>query len=147
MKIFFPQDTTEVVFPAPLGTVSDFEKILTDDQIRSLDSLIVMHEYKTKNKISIVTVHSIYPYTSLREYGSDLHEAWKKNDDKGKGVFIVYSKNIGEISIIAGKNLKKRLTDKDINRIRTNSIDPELEKGDYYAGLKKGLQKIISEIR
>ncbi|MFV0392200.1 MAG: TPM domain-containing protein [Paludibacteraceae bacterium] len=146
-RIFFPQDTTEVIFPAPLGTISDFEEILTPEQIRSLDSLIVTHEYNTKNKISLVTIYSIHPYTTFSEYGIDLHEAWKKNDDKGNSVFILYSKKMGEIYIVAGKNLKKRLTDKDIKRICTKNMEPEFEKGEYYAGLKKGLQKIISEIR
>ncbi|HHT22774.1 MAG TPA: TPM domain-containing protein [Bacteroidales bacterium] len=140
-------DTATTIFPAPLGSVSDYEKILTDEQIRSLDSIILQHEKKTKNRISIVSVKSTKPYETLNEYSSELFESWGKNDDGGKNLLIGISEKTNEVEIIVGKGLKKKLSDKESKRIIDKTIQPEIKKGDYYSGLKKGLKKIITEIK
>lgn len=138
---------SSTVFPAPLGTVSDFEEILTAEQIRSLDSIIILHERRKNNKISIVSVKSIKPYETLNEYSTDLLNSWKQGDDGKHSVAISFSKKLNDIQIITGTGLRKKLTEKESKRIIQNSIQPEFEKGDYYLGLKKGLQKIITEIK
>ena len=137
---------SSVIFPAPLGTVSDFEEVLTAEQIRSLDSIIILHERRKNNKISIVSVESIKPYETLNEYSTDLLNNWKQVDDGKHSVAICFSKRLNDIQIITGNGLRKKLTEKESKRIIQNNIQPEFEKGDYYLGLKKGLQKIIKEI-
>lgn len=146
VSLFASDDTTSVVFPAPLGSVSDFEKVLTADQIRSLDSIIIQHERRTDNKISIVSTKSIKPFQSLNEYSVNLLDSWEKGDDKNHSILINFSEKLDEVQIITGNSLKKKLTEKDSKRIIKKSIHPEFEKGDYYTGLKRGLQKIIAEI-
>ena len=59
---------------------------------------------------------------------------------------INFSEKLDEVQIITGNSLKKKLTEKDSKRIIKKTIHPEFEKGDYYTGLKRGLQKIIAEI-
>ncbi len=146
LSLFASTDTTMVVFPAPLGSVSDFEKILTAEQIRSLDSIIIQHERRTDNKISIVSTRSVKPYQSLNEYCTNLLDNWEKGDDKKHSILISFSKRLDEVHIITGSSLKRRLSDKEIKRIIKKSMQPEFEKDDYYSGLKKGLQKIIAEV-
>lgn len=140
-------DTTFVVFPAPLGSVSDYEDILTDEQIRSLDSIIMQHENRSKNEISIISVKSTAPYHSLNEYSNGLFESWGKNVDKGNSLLISISENSKEVVIIVGHGLQRKLTEKERKRIIEKTIQTEFEKGDYYLGLKNGLKKIITEIR
>ena len=140
-------DTASAVFPAPLGSVSDYEDILTKEQIRSLDSIIIRHENQSKNEISIISVKSTAPYGSLNEYSNAIFESWGKNIDKGNSLLISISENSKEIEIIVGQGLQKKLSEKESRRIIEKTIQAETEKGDYYLGLKKGLQKIIKEIK
>lgn len=146
LNLMSSSDTASVVFPAPLGSVSDYEKILSNQEIRALDSIIMQHERKTDNKISIITVKSIKPYGSLNEYCEQLFNSWENGDNKVKSVLIGLSENSNDVQIIVGGGLKKRLTEKDSKRIIKKSIQPNLEEGDFYKGLEKGLQKIIAEI-
>ncbi len=146
MSLFASDDTTTVVFPAPLGSVSDFEKVLTTEQIRSLDSIIIQHERKTDNKISIVSTKSIKPYQSLDEYSLNLLDSWEKGEDKKNSILITFSEKLNEVYILSGNNLKKRLSEKDSKRIIKKTMQPEFDNGDYYLGLEKGLQKIIAEV-
>lgn len=139
--------TNTFIFPAPLGSVSDYEKILTGEQIRELDSLIILHEKRTKNKISIVTTRSIKPYNALEEYSSDLFSGWRVGGDKENGILIVYSEKLNEVRITQGNGLKKRLTDKECKRIIKKIMLPKFEEEGSFAGLKSGLKEIIIEIK
>lgn len=140
-------DTARFIFPAPLGSVSDFEEILTAEQIRELDSIIVQFENNSDNKINIVTTKSIKPYTSLDEYSADLLKNWENDDVEVHMVMLVYSKKLNEVEITAGDELKRKLTDKECKRIAKKTIVAETEKSDYFTGLKTALIKIITEIR
>lgn len=140
-------DTSTFIPPAPLGSVSDYERIFTPEQIRELDSLIMLHEKRTNNKISIVTIRSTKPYKTLADYSSDLFKGWEVGGEKENGVLITYSGKLNEVRITTGSGLKKRLTDKESKRIIKKDILPELEKGDSFSGLKAGLKKVIVEIK
>ena len=140
-------DSSAVVFPVPLGSVSDYEKILTDAQIRELDSLIVLHEMRTKQKINIVTVKSIAPYSNQHDYSVDLLSNWDNGDSKDNSVLIVFSEKRKEVQITTGLDLKRKLTDKECRRIVKKTMLPELEEENYFFGLKKGLKKIITELQ
>lgn len=139
--------TATVIFPAPLGTVSDFEEVLTADQIRSLDSIIVLHEQRTNQRISIVSVKTIKPFETLNDYTINLADSWKKGDERKNSVVISFSEKLDDVQIITGTGLRKRLTEKEAKRLIDNTIKPEFEKGEFYKGLKKGLKKIITEIK
>lgn len=145
-RLLASTDTAGVVFPAPLGSVSDYGKKLTDEQIHALDSIIVLHEDKSSYKINIVTTKSIKPYTNLHDYGMDLQNNWENGNEKGNSVMIIFSDKLDQAQITTGKNVKKKLTEKECKRIVKKTMIPEFKKGDYFTGLKKGLQKIISEI-
>ena len=140
-------DTAAVVFPDPLGSVSDFEEILTVEQIRVLDSIIVQYENKSDNKINIVTIKSIKPYDNLHDFSVNLLSSWENDDIEAKSVMLVFSEKLNEVQLTAGKDLKSKLSDKECKRIVKKTILTEIEKGDYFEGLKTGLQKIITELK
>lgn len=139
-------DTSTVVFPAPLGSISDYEKILNDEQIRSLDSIIMQFEDKSTYKINIVTVKSIKPYHNLAEYSTDLLNNWENGESRKNSVIIALSEKLDEVHITTGSNLKNTISEKECRRIVKKTMHPEFEKEDFYSGLKKGLKKIIAEI-
>ncbi len=140
-------DTAGFALPAPLGSVSDFEKILTEEQIRKLDSIIVEYETKSDKKINIVTTKSFKPYASLNEYSADLLANWETDDVEKNTVMFVISEKLNEAEIIAGDNLKRKLTEKECKRIVKKSMPGDLKNENDFEVLETGLQKIIKEIR
>lgn len=144
--VIFGGDTIAAVLPAPLGTVSDFGEILTPEEIRSLDSMIVHYERSRSSKISIVTVDDIYPFDSLAEYADRLHDGWKKDAERDNSVFIFHAVGLEQTYISVGSKLRKKLSDKEIKRIIHQTMEPEFDENARYKDLKKGLQKIIGKM-
>lgn len=135
-------------FPDYIGYVNDFEGLLTQEQIKDLNDIITKHEKETTNEIAIVTISSFEPYKTLFEYSLALSNYWgigKK--DKNNGIAIVFGKQIRQIRIQVGYGLENKLKDDEAKRIIDNTIIPEFIKGDYFAGIKKGLIEIIDEIK
>ncbi|MEI7501285.1 MAG: TPM domain-containing protein [Bacteroidota bacterium] len=139
---------TDFKFPAYIGYVNDFERILTQKQIKELNDIISKHEKETINEIVIVTISSIEPYKTLFDYSIALANYWgigKK--DKNNGVAIVFGKQIRQIRIQVGYGLENKLKDEEAKKIIDNAIIPEIKKGDYYTGIKNGLLEIIDQIK
>lgn len=138
----------DVKFPARIGYVNDFEGIFTPDQVKVLNEQVTKQEKETGNEIAIVTIGSFEPYPSLFDYSLALANQWgigKK--DKNNGIAIVMGKQIRQIRIQVGYGLENKLKDEEAKRIIDQTIIPEFKKGDYYAGLEKGLAEIINEIK
>lgn len=134
--------------PDYTGCVNDFENILTKEQINDLTDIIIKNEKETTNEIAIATISSFEPYKTLFDYSLDLAKYWgigKKNKDNG--ILIVFSKMIREMRIQVGIGLEKKLTNEECKMIIDSSFVPEFKKGDYYAGVKKGLTEIMNEIK
>lgn len=139
---------TDFKFPDYIGYVNDFEGILTQEQIKDLNEIISKHEKESTNEIAIVTIFSFEPYKTLFDYSLALANYWgigKK--DKNNGIAIVFGKQIRQIRIQVGYGLENKLKDDEAKRIIDNTIFPEFKKGDYFAGIKKGLLEIIDQIK
>lgn len=138
----------DVKFPNRLGYVNDFEGIFSSEQVKELNDLAANHEKETTNEIVLVTIGSYEPYPSLFDYSYALANHWgigKK--EKNNGIAIVMGKQIRQIRIQVGYGLENKLKDEEAKRIIDQIIVPEFKKGDYYAGLEKGLVEIINEIK
>jgi len=135
-------------FPDYVGYVNDFEEIFTKEQIKELEEIIAKHEEVTTNEIAVVSIDSFEPYKTLFDYSLDLSNYWgigKK--DVNNGIVIVFGKQIRQIRIQVGYGLENMLKDEEAQKIITNTIIPEFKKGDFYAGIKKGLIEIINEVK
>src|SRR5580704_11222173 len=83
--------TQDATFPEATGWVNDFEEVIDSATEEKLTKLIVAHNKKTSNQISIVTISSIAPYDYLADYAKDLSNAWGVGEkDKNNGVTIIY---------------------------------------------------------
>jgi uncharacterized protein len=139
-------DTSKVAvtFPEPIGWVNDFEEVLDSATEAHLTKLIVDHNKKTSNQISIITISSILPYTYLSDYAKDLSNAWGVGEkDKNNGVTIIYSKALHEVRIATGLGIEKKLTDEMCNKVVDELMIPPFKKGDYGKGLIDGVTELI----
>jgi uncharacterized protein len=136
--------TTPVSFPEAKGWVNDFEEVLDSVTEAKLTKLIVDHNQKTSNQISIVTISSIAPYDYLSDYARDLSNAWGVGEkDKNNGVTIIYSKAMHEVRIATGTGIEKKLNDAACQKIVDELMIPPFKKGDYGKGLIDGVTELI----
>lgn len=141
------QKKINFVFPKPIGVVSDFEHVFTQQQIDTLTSIITKHQDKTTNQISIVTINTYAPYKKLADYSLDLFNSWGiGSKEKNNGAAIVFSKQLRQIRITVGVGLEEKLKDREIKMILDFKVIPHFQKDDYYNGIKSGLLEIIKQI-
>src|SRR5262249_16831268 len=81
------------------------------------------------------------------KYSLRVAEKWKLGK-KGKdnGVLLLISIDDHKMRIEVGQGLEGVLTDVQCNRIIRNEIAPEFRRGDFDAGVSKGISSIIKVI-
>lgn len=136
----------------PIGWVSDFEKVFTDEQIKTLDSIIGKHEAESGNEIAIVTLSldsiDIKSVEDFEQFTLTLFNQWgigKK--EKHNGVAIIISQKLKKIRIEVGYGLESKLTNTEAKTVIDAIIVPEFKRSNYFAGTLKGLLEIIKEIQ
>ncbi|HEV7231937.1 MAG TPA: TPM domain-containing protein [Bacteroidia bacterium] len=137
-------NTGEKAFPEPIGWVNDFEEVIDSAEEEKLTKLILDHNRKTSNQISIVTISSIAPYQYLADYAKDISNAWGVGEkEKNNGVTIIYSKALHEVRIATGYGIENKLTDSICEKIVNERMIPPFKAGDYGKGLIGGVTEII----
>ncbi|WP_298324251.1 YgcG family protein [uncultured Dokdonia sp.] len=145
-KVSTPSRENLLRFPAPLGVLSDYEGIFSEEQNLSLTKILNDYEKTTSREIIIVTIDSITPYNNLKDFSTDLGNEWRIGKAKSNnGLLIVMSKNLKKIRITTGYGTEKILTDKICKEIIDSTIIPEFRRGDYYVGIEKGVQALQSK--
>lgn len=134
-------DSTITSLPAPLGTISDYEKILTVEEIRSLDSIILQFEEKSKININIVTTSSATPLDDLMDYAINLKNNWENNSSE-EMILIIYSEKLKDTQVVANNKLKRKLTKQKCKKINRIALK-EMKKGNNYRAINKALYLTI----
>jgi uncharacterized protein len=136
----------------PTGWVSDFDQLLTAEQVKVLDSIIATHEKETGNEIAVVTYQpdstQLANAGSFEKFSLDLFNQWgvgKK--DKNNGVGLLISSSLRKIRIETGKGLLSKLTDEEAQTIIDTILVPAFRNNDQFAGVMKAVQAIINEIK
>ena len=139
-----PTEYPNMKFPRPIGFVSDYSKILTNNQILDLENTLADYEKLTTNEIVIVTIDSIKPYTNIRLFSTDLANNWAiGKKDKDNGLIIVICTHLRDLSISTGYGTEKILTDEICKKVIDFTMIPEFKNGNYYSGIKKGINELI----
>lgn len=124
--------------------VFDREGDFTDSQKAVLNKSIVAHEKKTSNEIAIVTTPDWGDQENSMTFASDFGDAngiGKKGKDNG--IVIVFSRKQKEIWLGTGYGTEAVLTDKLAKKMVDSVFIPQFRKGDYFNGIKNGLDSII----
>ncbi len=124
----------------------DNESILTVKQIKTLDSIIELFEKKTTNEIVILTTDNIGDSRNMSDYAVDFgnkNRVGKK--DKNNGLIIVISKKMRQAWLSTGYGTEEVLKDEICKQIIDSSMIPHFKEGDYYLGIKSGLESCIEK--
>ncbi|MBO0592961.1 TPM domain-containing protein [Cellulophaga sp. E16_2] len=132
-------------FPEPIGIVNDYGQVFTESQRSELYTLLYDYESETNRQIVVVTIERLTPYDNIQEYGTDLGQAWGVGStDRNNGMVIIICKPCRQIGIATGSGTREVLTDRICNEIITNTIVPEFKNGNFYDGIKIGLNELIT---
>ncbi len=146
--------TQNAFIPEPtLKVVSDFEKLLTEEEIEGLAKDIKDEYNSNSNQVMIVTIPTSYlGNLQIEDYAQQLFDKWQpgqKGLNNGVLVIIAGSKidSIGrKLRIHTGYGIEGALPDILCGRIQAEMMVPELKKGNYYKAIKNGVASILSFI-
>ncbi len=135
--------------PSPPKLVNDFTgKFLTPEQVQALEQKLVAYDDSTSNQVAIVVVENLEGY-SADDYAIALGRKWGVgNKEFNNGVVILISTGGGQgnrkVSIQVGYGLEGRVSDLITKAIIDNAIIPNFKEGNYYRGLDKATDDIIT---
>ena len=126
----------------PKGRVSDYAGLLTNEQIVRIDAQLQRYEEETTNQIAVAIFKSLEG-ESLEDFSIRLAEKWKIGTRKDNGVILVIFLDDRKMRIEVGYGLEGSFTDATSSSIIRNDIAPHFRQGDYYDGIRGGVEKII----
>ncbi len=129
-------DMPENTKAKPDTFVNDLEKILTKEQNEELENYLVGLKRETGKKVLILTVPS----------SEKSNNDWNiENGFTNSGIIITVSESLKKVGIGIAKDTKNILSEKTREKIIEKNIIPELEKGNYYDGIKNGIVEILKK--
>jgi uncharacterized protein len=129
--------------PAISQRVTDGSGSLSSEEINSLNKLLFDFEQETSNQIVVLMIQTL-DGMSLEDFTLRVCEK-NKIGKKGKdnGLLLTIAKDDRKIRIDAGYGLEGALPDAISDQIIRKVIAPRFRQGDYYTGIKNGIEAII----
>lgn len=132
--------------PALTARVTDLTSTLAADQRQELEQLLQAFEVQKGSQVAVLLVATTQPET-IEQYSLRVAEKWKlgrKGVDDGALLLIAIGDK--KMRIEVGYGLEGVLNDAISKRIIAETITPSFKVGNYYAGIRAGLQQMMSVI-
>ena len=124
--------------------VNDYSNVFDSVQRQELSDIIYDYDIKTTRQIVVVTIDSISPYSDIQKFSTDLGNYWGVGTaEKDNGLIMVLCKPCKKIGIATGTGTEKILTNEICKEVIDKTIIPEFKKGNFYAGVKNGVEELI----
>jgi uncharacterized protein len=137
--------------PVPPRLVNDFAGMLEPQEINALENKLVAFNDSSSTQIAIVILKDLNGY-EIKDYGQRLAEKWgigQKGLNNGVLILIkTKSENErGDVAIEPGYGLEGAIPDMTCGQIIDYEILPAFRNGQYYAGLDKATDILMSLAR
>ena len=137
--------------PVPQRLVNDFAGILSESETGSLERKLVAFNDSTRTQIAIVTVDDLKVY-DVADYAHRLAEKWgvgQKGLNNGVLILVKEKTNTsgGKVFIATGYGLEGVIPDITCGEIVDYEMLPAFRRGDYYEGLDKATDVLMSLAR
>lgn len=124
--------------------VVDTAHILSARAQDELNAYLVAASEQTGVQVAVLTVPSLNGET-IASYGIAAAEAWGLGQHGAdNGVLLTVAMQEHEVRIDVGYGLEEKLTDTVCGLIIRQHIVPAFRSGDYAAGIKAGVEKIVA---
>ena len=123
---------------------TDLSGTLSAEQVSQLDQLLSSFDKTTSTQVVVLMVSSLNG-EDLEEYSLRVAEA-NKVGRKGKdnGALLLVARNDRKARIEVGYGLEGALPDALAGQIIRQEISPHFRQGDYYGGLRAGVEAIMA---
>ena len=133
--------------PKPDSWVNDYAGVLSQGEIRALESELAGLEQRSSNQIFIALFSRMPENTYLEDFAVDLYEKWRPGlADKDNGILMVIFIQDRKIRIEVGYGLEDVMTDAQAGMIIREYIAPEFQKGNYFRGIEAALKVMIPAV-
>jgi uncharacterized protein len=136
----------QLAVPALKARVTDLTGTLTAAQQATLEEKLSAFEARKGSQIAVLIVPSTEP-EDIAQYSIRVVEQWKlgraQSDD---GALLLVAKNDRRMRIEVGQGLEGALNDATSRRIIADTITPLFRQGDFFGGIRAGLDQMIRVI-
>ena len=136
----------DVAVPPLVSHVNDLTATLSVEQVQELDRSLAAFEKKKGSQVVVLLVPTTQPET-IEQYAIRVAESWKlgrKSIDDG--AILVLAKQDRKLRIEVGNGLEGVLPDATTKHIIDEAIVPHLRVGDFYGGVRAGIDAITGAI-
>lgn len=129
------------------GLVTDSAQILTPKQEQQLEQQLNQFSRKTSTQIAVITLNDLHGY-AISDYAFRLGEKWGIGQkDKDNGIVMLvkpkHGNSRGQTFIATGYGVEDVVPDAVAKKIVEYEMIPAFKKGNYYAGIQKGTQRLM----
>ncbi|WP_118193395.1 TPM domain-containing protein [Albibacterium indicum] len=132
-------------FPAkPNRLVNDYTNTLSSSQVQHLENKLVAFSDSTTTQIAVVLISSLGDY-DVADYAVRLAQKWgiggAENDN---GILLLASLGDRKVTIQTGYGVEGAVPDAIAYQIINNEIKPAFSRTDYFTGLDRATDALIS---
>lgn len=136
----------QVAVPPLSSQIVDLTGTLSRDQVLELEQMLRTFESRKGSQVAVLMVPSTAPET-IEQYGLRVAEQWKLGRNKADdGALLLIAKQDRTMRIEVGYGLEGALNDAVSKRIIAELITPRFQQGDFYGGIRAGVESMISVI-
>ncbi len=136
-------DDTLVPTPPLKERVTDLTETLTTREKNELNSILSKFEKKKGSQIAVLILPTTQPET-IEKYSLRVANQWKLGrKDINDGVLLLIAKDDKRLRIEVGYGLEDVLSNPVAKEIIDKTIVPYFKNGDFYNGIRAGLEDII----
>jgi uncharacterized protein len=133
----------DVAIPPYRARVTDLTNTLTPAQRQSLEQELAQFEARKGSQIAVLVLPTTEP-EAIEQYGIRVAEAWKPGRKKvDDGVILIAALKDRKIRIEVGYGLEGAIPDAVAKRVIAEVIVPFFKQGDYYGGIRAGVQRLM----
>lgn len=132
-------------FPAaPNRLVSDYTNTLSSSEIQYLEQKLVAFDDSTSTQIAVVIMKSVGSY-DIADYGVRLAQKWGiGGKEKNNGILLLVALGDRAVTIQTGYGVEGAVPDVIARRIIENEIKPAFRAEQYFVGLDRATDALIS---
>lgn len=145
------RSTDRPLLPEPLGYVSDHGEVLDADWKARIRSVCQDLERKTGVELVVVTVKTLKPYATAKDYAEALYQRWgigTAQQDHGALVLVAVEQR--QATVTLGRSLYPVIRPDLLGKVGSEYMEPAFRKGQFGEGLYRttvALASAAQEVR
>jgi len=135
--------------PTLIEPVNDFAHAIDGQSAADMDRMIRALQRATGDVVVVATIPTVEPYADIREYAVKLFENRGRGiGEKGKdnGLLVLLALKERRVWVEVGYGLEPYITDGFAGETSREFMVPSFRDGEYGAGLRAGVARIIGRI-